>query len=150
MPGVLSPTKIESLLQNQAIGRIGCISDGKAYVVPINYGYDGKCLYAHSKDGMKIEIMRENPEVCFEVDQWNEDGSWKSVILWGTFEEIKTIRAQRAAMKVFADQMARLIPHHMSMPSHGFVTGNNKETDPFKSVVFRIVVKEKTGRFEER
>ncbi len=150
MPGVLSPSKIEKLLQNEAIGRIGCMFEGKIYVVPINYGYDGKYLYAHSKEGLKIEIMRANPEVCFEIDRWEEDGSWKSVILWGTFEEVKTIKNQRAAMKVFAEQMARLIPNYRSMPSHGFVRGSKKESDPFKSVVFRIRVGEKTGRYEDK
>src|SRR4051812_31366422 len=109
MLGILSPSKIERLLTSEAIGRLGCQLDGKVYVVPINYGYDGKYLYAHSKDGLKIEIMRQNPKVCFEIDRWDEDGSWKSVILWGEFEEIKTIRAQRAAMKVFTAQMARVI-----------------------------------------
>ena len=140
MVGVLSPSKIEKLLQTEAIGRLGCQQDGRVYVVPLNYGYDGKNLYAHSKEGLKIEIMRENPEVCFEVDHWDEDGSWRSVIVWGTFEELKTVKAQRAAMKVYAAQMARVIPHHKHMPSHGFVRGSKSVSDPFQSVVFRIEV----------
>ena len=150
MPGILSPSKIEKLLQSEAIGRLGCQHDGKVYVVPLNYGYDGKFIYAHSKDGLKIRIMRENPEVCFEVDRWGQDGSWKSVIVWGTFEELKTVKSQRAGMKVFAEQMARVIPHHMFMPSHGFVKGSKSANDPFKSVVFRIEITERTGRYEVR
>lgn len=150
MPGILSPSKIEKLLTGEAIGRIGCHDNGKVYVVPINYGYDGKSLYAHSKEGLKIDIMRQNPNVCFEVDQWDDDGSWRSVIIWGEFEELESVKAQRAAMKVFAEQMARVLPDHKPMPSHGFVSGSKKESDPFKSVVFRIKVKEKTGRYENR
>ena len=149
MPGILSPSKIEKLLRSEAIGRLGCQRDGKVYVVPLNYGYDGKYLYAHSKDGLKVEIMRENPDVCFEVDRWNEDGSWKSVIVWGTFEELKTIKSQRAAMKVFAEQMTRVIPHHKTMPSHGFVRGSKSVSDPFKSVVFRVEITQRTGRYED-
>jgi uncharacterized protein len=150
MLGILSPSRIEKLLLSEAIGRLGCQVDGKVYVVPINYGYDGKYLYAHSKEGLKIEIMRENPKVCFEVDHWDEDGSWRSVIVWGEFEELKTIKAQRAGMKVFAEQMARVIPTYKAMPSHGFVKGTRKDNDPFKNVVFRISVEERTGRFEQK
>lgn len=150
MLGVLSPARIEKLLLGQAIGRIGCQHNGKVYVIPINYGYDGEYLYAHSKEGLKIGIMRKNPDVCFEVDEWEDDGSWKSVICWGKFEEIEGIRAQRAAMKVFATQMSRVIPNYKSMPSHGFVRGAKKINDPFKSVVFRIHIHEKSGRFEKK
>jgi uncharacterized protein len=150
MPGILSSGKVEKMLHNEAIGRLGCSLNGKVYVVPINYGYDGKCIYAHSKEGLKIDAMRDNPEVCFEIDRWEEDGSWKSIILWGEFEEITGIKAQRAAMKVFTTQMARAIPNSKSMPSHGHVRGKKRDADPFKSVVFRINIREKTSRFEER
>jgi nitroimidazol reductase NimA-like FMN-containing flavoprotein (pyridoxamine 5'-phosphate oxidase superfamily) len=150
MPGILSPSKIEKLLSSEAIGRLACLDKGKIYLVPINYGYDGEYLYAHSKEGLKIDIMRENPKVCFEVDQWDDDGSWRSVIIWGEFEELKTIKSQRAGMKIFAEQMARVLPERKPMPSHGFVKGNKSESDPFKSVVFRISVDERTGRFENR
>jgi nitroimidazol reductase NimA-like FMN-containing flavoprotein (pyridoxamine 5'-phosphate oxidase superfamily) len=94
--------------------------------------------------------MRQNPEVCFEIDRWEEDGSWKSVIVWGEFEEISSGKSQRAAMKIYSEQVARVIPYHKAMPAHGFVTGVKKENDPFKSVVFKINIKEKSGRFEER
>jgi nitroimidazol reductase NimA-like FMN-containing flavoprotein (pyridoxamine 5'-phosphate oxidase superfamily) len=150
MLGILSPAKVEKLLSTQAIGRLGCQVDGKVYVLPINYGYDGTYLYAHSKVGLKIEIMRQNPHVCFEVDHSDEDGSWRSVLVWGEFEELKTVKAQRAGMKVYAQQMVRVIPNYKAMPSHGFVKGSKKDNDPFKSVVFRIRVDEKTGRFEQK
>jgi uncharacterized protein len=150
MPGKLSQHKIERLLQNEAVGRIGFCADGRVSVVPLNYGYDGECIYAHSSEGEKIAAMRKHPDVCFEIDQWADDGSWKSVIVRGKFEEITGSRNQRTAMRIFTLQMARLIPNYKAMPSHGYVTGINKESDPFKSVVFRIRVKEKSGRFEER
>jgi nitroimidazol reductase NimA-like FMN-containing flavoprotein (pyridoxamine 5'-phosphate oxidase superfamily) len=150
MLGSLTSAKIEKMLIDNAVGRIGCHADGQLYVVPINYGYDGKYLYAHSKEGLKIRIMRQNPEVCFEIDMWQPDGSWKSLILWGTYEEITGIKAQNQAMKVFTKQMSRVIPDYKAMPSHGFVRGLRKDNDPFKSIVFRIKINRKTGRFEER
>jgi uncharacterized protein len=150
MLGELSKNDAETLLQDQVVGRIGCSMEGKIYVVPINYAFDGKYIYAHSKEGLKIEIMRQNPEVCFEVDCYSRNGSWKSVIAWGTFEELKNTKSQRAAMKIFTSQMSRLIPNEKAFPSHGAVKGAEKNNDPFKSVVFRIKISEMTGRFEKR
>jgi nitroimidazol reductase NimA-like FMN-containing flavoprotein (pyridoxamine 5'-phosphate oxidase superfamily) len=148
MLGKLTEPQIEKLLHDEVIGRIGCCRDGFIYVVPINYAYDGEFIYAHSKDGLKIKMMRQNPEICFEIDTYKKNGDRKSVILWGTYEELKTIKSQRSAMKVFTAQMARQIATLKAMPSHGFVKGVKKGNDPFKSVVFRIRIREKTGRFE--
>lgn len=53
------------------------------YVVPVNYVYDGKFIIAHSVAGMKIQMMRKNRDVCFEVDEMKSITNWKSVIAWG-------------------------------------------------------------------
>jgi uncharacterized protein len=150
MPIPMKEEEVEKMLNGEALGRLGCYAHGKMFVVPINFGYDGNCLYAHSKEGQKISMMRENAKVCFEIDRTEPDGSWHSVILWGEYEELTTVKAQRAGMKVYTAQMARLIPNQKAMPSHGFVKGANKFNDPFKSVVFRIRITEKTGRKERK
>lgn len=39
--------------------------DGKPYVVPFNFGYRDGVIYLHSsRTGMKMDILKENPEVC--------------------------------------------------------------------------------------
>lgn len=41
---------------------------GECYVVPVNYGYDGNCLYVHSApEGRKISILRADNRVSFSV-----------------------------------------------------------------------------------
>ena len=42
-------------------------------------------------EGKKIEMMRKNPEVCFQVDAIADLLNWESVICWGKFEEIVDI-----------------------------------------------------------
>ena len=81
MLGALYKPQIDHVLHSQVVGRIGCYADGKLYVVPITYAYDGKYIYAHSKDGMKIKMMRKNPHVCFEVDVMENMANWRSVIV---------------------------------------------------------------------
>lgn len=39
--------------------------EGKPYVLPMNFGYEDGVIYLHSaKAGRKIDIMKNNPEVC--------------------------------------------------------------------------------------
>ncbi|HKI40814.1 MAG TPA: pyridoxamine 5'-phosphate oxidase family protein [Mycobacterium sp.] len=68
MLGELNRRQIEQVLRAEVIGRIGCVSDGRVYVVPVTYVYDGTCAYGHSMDGAKLRAMRANPHVCFEVE----------------------------------------------------------------------------------
>lgn len=88
MIGKLTNEQIEEVLKENVLGRIGCNDGEKNYVVPVGYAYDGKFIIAHSIMGMKIEIMRKNPKVCFEVDEMKSFVWWKSVIVWGEYQEL--------------------------------------------------------------
>ena len=89
MLGELNETQVDHLLRAEVIGRIGCHADGITYVVPTTYVYDGADIYGHSAAvSTKIEMMRKNPDVCFEVDSMQNMANWQSVIVWGKFEEI--------------------------------------------------------------
>lgn len=92
----LDEREIDAFLRRQLVGRVGCHADGRTYVVPVIYVWDGECVYVQSIEGRKIEMMRANPHVCFEVDQYEPDGSWRSVILEGTYEELEGGRAEAA------------------------------------------------------
>ena len=87
MIGNLTNPEIEDLLLSNVIARIGCHAYGVTYVVPTCYAYDGEFVYCHSEEGMKIDMMRQNPAVCFEVDSLDSMANWKSLIAWGKFEE---------------------------------------------------------------
>ena len=63
MIGRLNEGQIKSILQSQIVGRIGCHSKDKVYIVPITYVYSDGYIYCHSKPGQKIEMMRNNKEV---------------------------------------------------------------------------------------
>jgi nitroimidazol reductase NimA-like FMN-containing flavoprotein (pyridoxamine 5'-phosphate oxidase superfamily) len=65
--------------------------------VPVLYVWDGECVYVQSIEGRKIRMMRANPQVVFEVDEYEpEDGSWRSVIIDGVYEELEGTRAEAA------------------------------------------------------
>jgi len=149
MIGKLTHEQIEKVLTENILGRIGCNDGKKVYVVPINYVYDGKFIIGHSMEGMKINMMRNNPGVCFEVDEMKSLTNWKSVITWGEYQELTAERDRYYAMKLFVEKMMHtkigeqaISPEINEKGVHTFFKEN------IKPIIYRIVIIEKTGRFE--
>ena len=150
MIGKLSCEQIEQVLKENILGRIGCTDGKKMYVVPVNYVYDGKSIVSHSVTGLKIDMMRKNPEVCFEVDEMKDMTNWKSVIVWGHYDELKDERDRYNAMKLFVDKLIHMkisetavLPETTEKRIHPRSPGN------IKPIIYRIIINEKTGRFEK-
>jgi nitroimidazol reductase NimA-like FMN-containing flavoprotein (pyridoxamine 5'-phosphate oxidase superfamily) len=60
--------ELKSILSKGTVCFLSMVDDGMPYVVPLNYGYDGKDLYFHSApEGRKIDMLGKNPDVCFCV-----------------------------------------------------------------------------------
>ena len=89
-PRELSPDEIDAFLREQRVARIGCRGADEVYVVPVIYGYDGSALVAVTTEGKKIGLLRAEPRVCVEVDEYDLDGrgSWRSVIAYGRYDEL--------------------------------------------------------------
>jgi uncharacterized protein len=79
--------KVE-ILKNNSIGRLGCTDGENVYIVPINYEYEQDAILCYSLEGLKIDLMRKNPSVCFEIDEIMDPYKWKCVVINGFFEEI--------------------------------------------------------------
>lgn len=78
--------EIEAIIQKAEVCRLGLAVDNTPYVVPVNYGYKDNCLYIHcAKEGRKLDMIRQNSTVCFEMDIDMEiTGRDKSACNWGT------------------------------------------------------------------
>ncbi len=101
----LSDAEIDAFLREQVVGRVGCHAGGETYVVPVLYVWDGECVYVQSIEGRKIRMMRENPQVVFEVDEYVPGGGWRSVIVEGVYEELEGGRAE-AALALLVERFA--------------------------------------------
>jgi len=144
----LSDQEIISVVSNSVIGRLGCHADGKTYVVPISFAYDSGYIYARSFEGMKIKMMRQNPEVCFLVDEMQSMADWKSVVMWGTFEELENSTDREEGLKIL---LSRILPKISSetvkfTPEWPFSSQNLSEIE---GIVFRIRIREMSGRMEK-
>jgi uncharacterized protein len=134
MIGLLGEDEVEAMLRRHRVGRLGCSANDRPYVVPINYAYDGTWVYGYSTLGRKIAVMREQPLVCFEVDEIDGPSSWRSVVAEGVYEELIVEGQRRAAT-------ARLNGH-----GPGRVGRSPDAAAPI--VLFRLRLTEKAGRFE--
>lgn len=150
MLGTLNNAEIEKVLAGQLLGRIACHADDTIYIVPVSYAYDGRYVYIRSKkDGMKIDIMRKNPNICFEVEALRDMGNWETVVAWGTFEEISDSEERKIALQklnnrhlpVVNSELSRLSMHWPFEPA---------DLNTIEGVVYRIDLKEKTGRYERQ
>ena len=141
MLGELTPEEIDEMLRSEAIGRIGCYAFGRPYVVPITFAYDGVAVYGHSREGLKLRMMRSHPSVCFEVDRMDGLSDWRSVIAMGTFSELQAKQAEMA-MELLRRRIGPLVPSATSVPD-GLTHASGM---PWS--VFRIVLGERSGRFE--
>lgn len=60
---------LEAILEEARVCRIAMAVENEPYVVPLSFGYRDGCLYLHSApEGRKIDFLRRNNRVCFEVD----------------------------------------------------------------------------------
>ena len=70
---ITDEAQILNILNTAKVLHLGLAVDNEPYVVPMNYGYtmeEGKLvLYLHSAlRGKKLDMMRANPKVFFEMD----------------------------------------------------------------------------------
>ena len=128
----LTESQIEALLGSAIVGRIACShpNEPRPYLVPLAYGYDGTAIYAHSGPGRKLTYMRANPLVTIEVDAAEASDRWQSVVAEGMFEELDGPDRERGLRLIY--------PAPLPIPELGPNT-----------VVYRIVLTSKSGRYEE-
>jgi len=108
-----SREEMERILQEETIGYLGLSTDGKLYVVPLNYGYvEGRILFHCALTGKKLDFLKANPQVCFTVgrqsgqvrrhadrDPCHVDND--SVICYGKARIIEDLEERKQALDTF-------------------------------------------------
>jgi uncharacterized protein len=148
MIGHLTADEIEKLLNGSIVGHIGC-TDGKIpYIVPISYAYDGTNIYCHTYQGLKIEIMRKNPFVCFEVEHLQDMANWQTVLTQGEFRELTDPAERLAALKKLHDRRLPVITSQTTKLTNEWPFGT-EALSQINGITFAIRLTSKTGRFEK-
>jgi len=131
----MSLDEMRALLEQGRVGRLGCVSEGKPYIVPVSYILSGDAIYIHSLVGRKVRALRHDPRACLQVDDIQDAYNWRSAIAFGRYEEIADAGEREQAVRRLLARFPHLTPVE-SVPVH----------DGQSSViVFRLRVEEMTG-----
>ena len=106
---------LEEILSTQVICRLAMVDGERPYIIPVNYGYREGYLYIHSApEGKKIDLLGQNQEVCFEVEDRMEitkgekacDWStrYRSVVGYGTVEILSDDKSKQQGLEVIMAQ----------------------------------------------
>jgi nitroimidazol reductase NimA-like FMN-containing flavoprotein (pyridoxamine 5'-phosphate oxidase superfamily) len=87
----LTEAECISILARTRLGRLGCAHQNQPYVVPIYFAYEQPYIYAFTIPGQKVDWMRYNPLVCLEVDEVVDSEHWRSVVIFGRYEELQDL-----------------------------------------------------------
>lgn len=105
--------EIDCIISRARVCRLALCQDGQPYIVPLCFGYDGQALYFHSaNEGRKIEALRKNSKVCFEMDIDQDlvrsgnscSMKYRSVIGFGTASFIEDIEGKQLALEALMRQ----------------------------------------------
>ncbi len=112
---ITDSNELKTIIRNSDTCRLAMSYRDRPYVVPLSFGYDNNTLYFHSaKEGKKIDILKNNPHICFEFDikhhlvkgdnacNWGME--YSSIIGFGEVEFIEDIDKKTKALNNIMNQ----------------------------------------------
>ena len=137
--------EIEAIINQSQVCRLAMVDGGCPYVVPLCFGYEDNKLYFHSANkGKKLNILRRNPNVCFEFDidcnartaenacDWGMQ--YKSVIGYGKASFIESDTSRREALDII-------------MRQYGGKEGSYPDAKVKNTVIFKVDIDNMNGKF---
>jgi uncharacterized protein len=129
----LAEAGVEAMLRGSWWGILATTVGDRPYAVPVAYGWNGTHVFIASLDGRKIRNLQANPHACLTITNVENGADWRSVVIEGRVEWVKS-------------------PGQMLLAFHALATQSNK---PFvappasrlrEARVFRIVPYAVSGR----
>lgn len=94
--------------------------DGRPYVLPFNFGYDGEYVWLHSgPTGKKVDLLKNNPDVCIAFSTDHElyhqheqvacsyGMKYKSVLVFGQVEWIESAERKIEGLNIIMKNYAK-------------------------------------------
>lgn len=135
---------IDRILHAAAVCRLALCDGDRPYIVPMSYGYDGKSLYFHcASEGRKLDLVRRNPNACFEVDMDVEVVASETACSWGLrFRSIVGF----GRVTVVADLEGKRLGLAVLMAHYGGSLDGARDEDVRSVCVLRLDVDEVSGK----
>jgi nitroimidazol reductase NimA-like FMN-containing flavoprotein (pyridoxamine 5'-phosphate oxidase superfamily) len=106
----MSKIEVEDALSRIGFGHFACAWEGQPYVVPINYAYASPYIFVYTTAGLKTEIIKHNPLICLQVEEFLPDGQWRSVVVTGKAEQVIDPAAREKAVETVRSSNPTLLP----------------------------------------
>lgn len=150
MPKYLSKDESIELAKNNYIGRLGYISSGSPFVIPITYFYDNEYnnIIGFSTEGHKIDGMRKNRAVCLLIEEIESLKKWKSVLIHGTYEELNGVDS-KYYLNRFSKGVRSILKADGEKADKFLSDFSNTKYSKNNPIIYRIKIWDITGRFME-
>lgn len=145
---ITDPARIDAILRSATVCRLALAVANEPYVVPLSFGLAGgtpRRLYFHgAPGGRKLDMLRENPRACFEVEgrvdlaRGERPCDWtmlyESIIGYGQLTELSDPEEKRAGLEC-------IMRHHGAEGPFDF-----PDSMIAKTAVIRLDVTELSGK----
>ncbi|MBE9517954.1 MAG: pyridoxamine 5'-phosphate oxidase family protein [Bacteroidetes bacterium] len=136
---------LEEILGNAIICRMAMMDGDRPYIIPFNYGYSDGCLFIHSApEGKKIDLLKQNPEVCFEVEDKMEITKGERACDWST--RYRSVVGY-GEVEILSDEASKQQGLEVIMAQHGapeLVEFNSKNLG--RMVILKLTISSMTGK----
>lgn len=135
----MSNGQIKEVLKRIGYGHLGMARGNHPYVVPIHYAYDDPHIYFYTTEGKKTEIIKNNPEVCLQIEQVKSSRDWQSVIAVGEAVRLTDFEERERALESILASNPTLTPAVSIRWMDSWVRENIE-------VIYRLTPRMLTGR----
>ena len=107
-------SEIERIISKALVCRVAVSDENEPYIIPMCFGFRDGILFFHSaQEGKKIEILKKNNKVCFEMDidtelvEGEKGCDWgikySSVVGFGKAAFVEDIQEKRNALHILLE-----------------------------------------------
>ncbi len=139
------PALVRATLEEAQVVRVAMVDGDRPYLLPFSFVVEGDNLYVHSAaHGRKLEVLRRNPHVCFEVDAdvtvvaskaaCDVGMRFRSVVGFGEVSFVEDAAERTRVLRLFILKYTPKLS--TEMPAHEIA----------KTVVWRVAMERLTGK----
>jgi nitroimidazol reductase NimA-like FMN-containing flavoprotein (pyridoxamine 5'-phosphate oxidase superfamily) len=144
---ITDKTSLEEIISRSKVCKLAMCEGDIPYIVPMCFGFRNHTLYLHSAPkGKKIEILKKNPNVCFEFEIFTQiiqsakackwGMKYRSVIGFGTAGFITDDDLKRDAFDVIMNQ-------------YSDETFSYEEASLKSAIIIKVEIRSMTGKQSE-
>lgn len=135
---------IKEIILNSKICRLGIMGKEYPYIVPLNYGYRDNSLYFHcAQEGKKLDLIRDNNKVCFEIEARYEILKDEVSCKWTTKYSSIIGNGRIVILTKTADKINGL---NIIMEHHGKMDNSFNEKVLCKLIILRLDIEDLTAK----